>query len=39
MRHEGETEIFGEMEGIYNRGRHLGEIRKLRKCDRLGREF
>jgi len=36
VRCEGETEVFGEMERIYSRGKYVGQIRNFGKCNRVG---
>jgi len=35
MREERETKVFSEIEGLYSRRRHLGEVRKFEECDGL----
>jgi len=37
MREERETEVFSKVEGLYSRGRHLEEIRKFEKYDKLSK--
>jgi len=39
VRYERETEVFGEMERIYSRGKYVGGIRKFGKCNRVGRNI
>jgi len=37
MREERETKVFSKMEGLYNRGRYLGGIRKFEKYNGLSK--
>jgi len=39
VRCEEKTEVFGKMDRICGRERHLGEIRKFGKCDRVSRRI
>jgi len=39
MREKRETKVFSEMEELYSRERHLGEVRKFEKCDGLSKEI
>jgi len=39
VRCEGETEVFGKMDRIYGRGRHLEEIRKFGKYNGVSRRI
>ena len=39
MREEGKTKVFSKMEGVYNRRRHLGGVRKFEEYERLSRRI
>jgi len=39
VRYERETKVFGKVEGIYGRRKHLREIREFRRCNEFGRIF
>ena len=36
---EGETEVFGQLEEIYNERRHLVEIENFRKYNRVSKDI
>ena len=39
MREEGKTKVFSKMEGVYNRRRHLGGVRKFEEYEGLSRRI